>query len=151
MRHRHAHRKLGRTSAHRKSMLRNLATSLVLKERIITTVQKAKELRPFIERAVTLGKRGDLHSRRLAAAYFHAGNQNWNENPKHCKRGAERTAGVAALSKLFDVISPRYLDRRGGYTRILKLGHRKGDGAEMAIIEFVESESNRETDKKVTP
>lgn len=138
MRHRNSGRKLGRTSSHRKSLLRSLATSLVLSERIVTTVQKAKELRPFIERAVTLAKRGDLHARRLAATYFHAGNQNWNDNPKHTKRGAERTAGVAALAKLFDVISARYLDRKGGYTRILKLGHRRGDGAEMAIIEFVE-------------
>lgn len=124
-------------------MLRNLATSLVLHERITTTVQKAKELRPFIERAITLGKRGDLQSRRLAASYFHAGNQNWNEDPRHYKHGSERTAGVAALAKLFDVIAARYMDRKGGYTRILKLGFRKGDGAEMAIIEFVEPMSNK--------
>ncbi len=141
MRHLNAHRKLGRTSAHRKSLLRNLATSLVLNERLVTTLQKAKELRPFIERAVTLGKRGDLHARRLAAGYFHAGNQNWNANPRHPKHGPDRTAGVAALAKLFDVIAARYSERKGGYTRILKLGSRRGDNAEFAIIEFVEPSS----------
>lgn len=141
MRHLNAHRKLGRTSSHRKSLLRSLATSLVLNERIITTLQKAKELRPFVERAVTLGKRGDLHARRLAASYFHAGNQNWNANPKRLRNGVSRTAGVAALAKLFDVLSARYSDRKGGYTRILKLGSRRGDGAELALIEFVESET----------
>lgn len=138
MRHLNAHRKLGRTSSHRKSLLRNMATSLVLNERIVTTLQKAKELRPFVERAVTLGKRGDLHSRRLAASYFHAGNQGWNDNPKRLKHGSDRTAGVAALAKLFDVLAARYSTRKGGYTRILKLGSRRGDGAELAIIEFVE-------------
>ncbi|MFQ3580960.1 50S ribosomal protein L17 [Chloracidobacterium validum] len=142
MRHLNAHRKLGRTSAHRKSLLRNLATSLVLNEKLVTTLQKAKELRPFVERAVTLGKRGDLHARRLAAGYFHAGNQKWNSNPKRLQTGTQRTAGVAALSKLFDVLSARFSDRKGGYTRILKLGTRRGDGAELAIIEFVGPEDN---------
>jgi len=138
MRHLNAHRKLRRTSSHRKSLLRNLATSLVLNERLVTTLQKAKELRPFVERAVTLGKRGDLHSRRLAAGYFHAGNQQWNANPKRLRHGSNRTSGVAALAKLFDVLAARYSERKGGYTRILKLGTRRGDGAELAIIEFVE-------------
>jgi large subunit ribosomal protein L17 len=140
MRHLNAHKKLGRTSSHRKSLLRNLATSLVLNERLITTLQKAKELRPFVERAVTLGKRGDLHARRLAAGYFHAGNQGWNANPKRLKHGSERTAGIAALAKLFDVLAARYSERKGGYTRILKLGSRRGDGAELAVIEFVDTE-----------
>jgi large subunit ribosomal protein L17 len=108
---------------------------------LVTTLQKARELRPFIERAVTLGKRGDLHARRLAAAYFHAGNQNWNANPRRPKHCSDRTAGVAALAKLFDVIAVRYLERKGGYTRILKLGSRRGDNAELAIIEFVEPSS----------
>jgi large subunit ribosomal protein L17 len=140
MRHLNAHRKLGRTSSHRKSLLRNLATSLVLNERLITTLQKAKELRPFVERAVTLGKRGDLHARRLAAGYFHAGNHGWNANPKRLKHGSERMAGIAALAKLFDVLAARYSERKGGYTRILKLGSRRGDGAELAVIEFVDTE-----------
>jgi LSU ribosomal protein L17P len=144
MRHLKAHRKLGRTSSHRKALLRNLATSLVLNERIVTTLPKAKALRPFIERAVTLGKRGDLHARRLAARYFHAGNQDWNANPKRLKHGSERTAGVAALAKLFDVLAARYSERPGGYTRILKLGHRRGDGAELALIEFVEASNKKQ-------
>ncbi len=138
MRHLNAHRKLGRTSAHRKSLLRNLATSLIINERLVTTLPKAKELRPFVEKAITLGKRGDLHARRLAAAYFHAGNQNRNL----AGRGArpERTAGVLALSKLFDTVAARFSERPGGYTRIIKLGRRRGDGAELAIIELIGSE-----------
>ena len=151
MRHLKAHRKLGRTSEHRHSMLRNLATSLINSrdERITTTLPKAKELRPFIERAITLSRRarsvdGDdaaaqaLHLRRQAAGYFHAGNTAMK--PATGKRGQlrpERTAGVAALKRLFDELGERYKDRPGGYTRILKLGHRDGDDAELAIIELV--------------
>ena len=153
MRHLKAHRKLGRTSEHRHSMLRNLATSLINSrdERITTTLPKAKELRPFIERAITLSRRarsfdGDdaavqaLHLRRQAAGFFHAGNTAMK--PATGKRGQlrpQRSAGVAALKRLFDELGERYKDRPGGYTRILKLGHRDGDDAELAIIELVDN------------
>jgi large subunit ribosomal protein L17 len=153
MRHLKAHRKLGRTSEHRHSMLRNLATSLINSrdERITTTLPKAKELRPFIERAITLSRRahsvdGDdaaaqaLHLRRQAAGFFHSGNTAMK--PATGKRGQlrpQRTAGVAALKRLFDELGERYKDRPGGYTRILKLGHRDGDDAELAIIELVDN------------
>jgi large subunit ribosomal protein L17 len=151
MRHLKAHRKLGRTSEHRHSMLRNLATSLINSrdERITTTLPKAKELRPFVERAITLSRRARaftdegadvsaLHLRRQAAGFFHAGNTAMS--PATGKRGQlkpARTAGVAALRRLFDELGERYKDRPGGYTRILKLGHRDGDDAELAIIELV--------------
>ena len=151
MRHLKAHRKLGRTSEHRNSMLRNLATSLINSrdERITTTLPKAKELRPFVERAITLSRRARtfsdegsdvraLHLRRQAAGFFHAGNTAMR--PATGKRGQlrpERTAGVAALKRLFGELGERYKDRPGGYTRILKLGHRDGDDAELAIIELV--------------
>jgi len=153
MRHLKAHRKLGRTSEHRHSMLRNLATSLInsREERLVTTLPKAKELRPFVERAITLSRRarsladdgsnaGALHLRRQAAGFFHAGNTTVSETTG--KRGQlrpERTAGVAALRRLFTDLGDRYKDRPGGYTRILKLGHREGDGAELAIIELVDN------------
>ncbi|HZI62750.1 MAG TPA: 50S ribosomal protein L17 [Pyrinomonadaceae bacterium] len=153
MRHLKAHRKLGRTSEHRHSMLRNLATSLINSrdERITTTLPKAKELRPFVERAITLSRRARafsdegsdvraLHLRRQAAGFFHAGNTAMS--PATGKRGQlkpARTAGVAALRRLFDELGERYKDRRGGYTRILKLGHRDGDDAELAIIELVDN------------
>lgn len=153
MRHLKAHRKLGRTSEHRHSMLRNLATSLINSrdERITTTLPKAKELRPFVERAITLSRRARafsdegadaraLHLRRQAAGFFHAGNTAMS--PATGKRGQlkpQRTAGVAALRRLFDELGERYKDRRGGYTRILKLGHRDGDDAELAIIELVDN------------
>ena len=153
MRHLKAHRKLGRTSEHRHSMLRNLATSLINSrdERIVTTLPKAKELRPFVERAITLSRRARtfsdegsdaraLHLRRQAAGYFHAGNTAMS--PATGKRGQlrpERTAGVAALKRLFSDLGERYKDRPGGYTRILKLGRRDGDNAELAIIELVDN------------
>jgi large subunit ribosomal protein L17 len=151
MRHQKAHRKLGRTTAHRISMLRNLATSLINSrdEQIVTTLPKAKELRPFVEKAITLsrnaqGLNGDegkvkaVHLRRQAAAYFHAGNtQHVATNGKRGQATAPRTAGVAALKRLFDELGERYKDRPGGYTRILKLGRREGDNAETAIIELV--------------
>ena len=158
MRHLNAHRKLGRTSEHRRSLLRNLATSLInaREERIVTTVPKAKELRPFVERAITLAKRasaleGDdaeargLHLRRQAAAFFHAGNR--AQAASTGRRGqprAPRTAGVAALKRLFDELGERYRDRPGGYTRIIRLGHRDGDNAELAIIELVDNPRERE-------
>ena len=153
MRHLKAHRKLGRTSEHRHSMLRNLATSLINSrdERIVTTLPKAKELRPFVERAITLSRRARsfsdegsaaqaLHLRRQAAGFFHAGNMTVSETTG--KRGQlrpERTAGVAALKRLFNDLGERYKDRPGGYTRILKLGYRAGDRAELAIIELVDN------------
>jgi large subunit ribosomal protein L17 len=134
------------------SMLRNLATSLInaRDERIKTTVQKAKELRPFVERAITLAKRANLlegdeaaiqalHLRRQAAGFFHAGNGRRSEELSRGRKQAEvpRTAGVAALKRLFDDLGKRYAERPGGYTRIIRLGHRDGDNAELAIIELV--------------
>jgi large subunit ribosomal protein L17 len=153
MRHLKAHRKLGRTSEHRHSMLRNLATSLInsREERIVTTLPKAKELRPFVERAITLSRKARsfadngsdaraLHLRRQAAGYFHAGNTTVSElTGKRGQLRPERTAGVAALRRLFNDLGDRYKDRPGGYTRILKLGHRDGDRAELAIIELVDN------------
>ena len=153
MRHLKAHRKLGRTSEHRHSMLRNLATSLInsREERIVTTLPKAKELRPFVERAITLSRRARsladdgsaaqaLHLRRQAAGFFHAGNTSVSEvTGKRGQLRPERTAGVAALRRLFTDLGDRYKDRPGGYTRILKLGHRDGDAAELAIIELVDN------------
>src|SRR5829696_5046276 len=153
MRHLKAHRKLGRTSEHRNSMLRNLATSLInsREERIVTTLPKAKELRPFVERAITLSRRARsfsddgaaaraLHLRRQAAGFFHAGNTAVSEiTGKRGQLRPERTAGVAALRRLFSELGERYKDRPGGYTRILKLGHRDGDRAELAIIELVDN------------
>jgi len=161
MRHLRAHRKLGRTSEHRMSMLRNLATSLInaRDERIVTTVPKAKELRSFVERAITLARRaqgleGDdaaaraVHLRRQAAGFFHAGNQNRAETVGRRKQSeVPRTAGVAALKRLFGELGERYRDRPGGYTRIIRLGNRDGDNAEMAIIELVDSPREREAAK----
>jgi large subunit ribosomal protein L17 len=151
MRHRKAHRKLGRTSEHRMSMLRNLATSLInaRDERIITTLPKAKELRPFVERAITLSRHAaslegngsearGVHLRRQAAGFFHAGNV--GQTAAAGRRGQvrpPRTAGVAAVHRLFEELGERYNDRPGGYTRIIKLGRRAGDGAELAIIELL--------------
>ncbi|MEZ5426490.1 MAG: 50S ribosomal protein L17 [Pyrinomonadaceae bacterium] len=159
MRHLKAHRKLGRTTAHRISMLRNMATSLVNsdKEHIVTTVQKAKELRPFVEKAITLARKAEnitgddaaakkVHLRRQAARYFHAGNHNFkNEQSRfrggkgEAKEKIERTAGVKAVQRLFDELGTRYKDRNGGYTRIIRLGRRNGDNAEMAVIELVDN------------
>jgi large subunit ribosomal protein L17 len=118
MRHRVAHRKLGRTTPHRTALLRNLATALFERERIRTTLPKAKELRPFAEKLITLAKREEnrLHARRLAARHI--------QDP-------------AVVKKLFDTIGSRFATRPGGYTRILRLGPRKGDGAEMAYLELV--------------
>src|SRR5690242_13801520 len=149
MRHLKAHRKLGRTSEHRHSMLRNLATSLInsREERIITTLPKAKELRPFVERAITLSRRAQnlsndepqaLHLRRQAAGFFHAGNTTVASlTGKRGQLRPERTAGVAALRRLFGELGERYKDRPGGYTRVLQMGHRDGHVAEIAIIALV--------------
>lgn len=120
MRHKHGYRKLGKETSHRKAMLRNLATSMVENGRITTTLPKAKELRKFVERLVTLGKKGEVHHRRLAAKILYKGD---------------------AVKKVFDDIGPRMKDRQGGYTRILKRGVRFGDGAQMATIEFVDHEA----------
>jgi large subunit ribosomal protein L17 len=129
MRHRVAHRKLGRTTPHRRALLRNLATALFEKERIRTTLPKAKELRPFAEKLITLAKREDdrLHARRLAARDL--------QDP-------------AVVKKLFDTLGPRFATRPGGYTRILHLGPRKGDGAEMAYLELVGYEYKPAKDEK---
>ena len=134
-------------------MLRNLATSLInsREERIITTLPKAKELRPFVERAITLSRKARslsddgsdaraLHLRRQAAGFFHAGNMAVSEmTGKRGQLRPERTAGVSALRRLFTDLGDRYKDRPGGYTRILKLGTRDGDRAELAIIELVDN------------
>lgn len=117
MRHRKKGRNLSRTASHRRALLRNMATSLFLHERIETTTAKAKELRPFAERLISLAKRGDLHARRIAG---------------------RKVSDRAVLGKLFDDLGPRFSERPGGYTRILKLGNRKGDAAEMALIELVD-------------
>ncbi|MEI5909223.1 50S ribosomal protein L17 [Bacillus spongiae] len=118
------YRKLGRTSAQRKALLRDLATDLIISERIETTEARAKELRSVVEKMITLGKRGDLHARRQAASFIR------NEV-------ADAESNQDAVQKLFADIAPRYSERQGGYTRIMKLGPRRGDGAPMAIIELV--------------
>ena len=117
MRHGSAHRKLGRTTAHRTAMFANMAASLIKHEQIVTTLPKAKELRPIVEKLVSLGKRGDLHARRQAIS---------------------QVRDVAQVGKLFSVLAPRYADRSGGYIRVLKAGFRHGDNAAMAVIEFVD-------------
>jgi large subunit ribosomal protein L17 len=119
MRHRVAGWKLGRNTSHRRALLRNLVTSLILEERIETTVTKAKALRPHVEKMITLGKKGDVASRRLAAGYLMT---------------------RESVDKLFDTIAPRFGDREGGYTRIVLTGFRKGDGGEKAFIELIGSE-----------
>jgi large subunit ribosomal protein L17 len=117
MRHKMAHRKLNRTASHRKAMFANMSSSLVEHEQIVTTLPKAKELRPFVEKLVTLAKKGDLNSRRIAIA---------------------RMRNKTQAKKLFDVLGPRYAERQGGYIRIMKAGFRYGDNAPMAVIEFVD-------------
>lgn len=117
MRHGLAHRKLNRTSEHRKAMFANMASSLIEHEQIVTTVPKAKDLRPIVEKLVTLAKKGDLASRR---------------------RAISKLRNQDAAKKLFDVLGARYEDRNGGYIRIMKAGYRHGDNAPMAVIEFVD-------------
>jgi len=121
MRHRMSGRKLNRTSAHRKAMFGNLASALIKHEQIKTTLPKAKELRSVVDRLITLGKRGDLHARRIAISRLHGD-----------KRMAE---------KLFSTLSDRYQDRAGGYTRLIKSGFRYGDSAPMAILELVDRDT----------
>ncbi|BAC12102.1 50S ribosomal protein L17 [Oceanobacillus iheyensis HTE831] len=115
-------RKLGRKTDSRMALLRNLASDLIIHERIETTEAKAKELRSIVEKMITLGKRGDLHARRQAAAFLY--NKETDEDNN-------------VIQKLFDDVAARYEDRQGGYTRVLKLNERQGDGAKMAIIELV--------------
>ena len=117
MRHGNAHRKLNRKPEHRKAMFANMAAALIKHEQIVTTLPKAKDLRPIVEKLVTLGKRGDLHARRQAISQI---------------------KDAAVVSKLFDAIATRYATRNGGYTRVLKAGFRQGDNAPMAVIEFVD-------------
>jgi large subunit ribosomal protein L17 len=117
MRHGNAHRKLNRTAEHRRAMFANMCVALIKHEQITTTLPKAKELRPIVEKLVTLGKRGGLHARRQAIA---------------------KVRDVAIVRKLFDVLGPRYKERQGGYTRIMKAGFRFGDNAPLAVIEFVD-------------
>ncbi|HZZ89516.1 MAG TPA: 50S ribosomal protein L17 [Caulobacteraceae bacterium] len=117
MRHGYAHRKLGRTTSHRTAMFANMAASLIKHEQIVTTLPKAKELRPFVEKLVTLAKKGDLHARRIAIS---------------------RVRDVDQVGKLFATLGPRYTSRNGGYIRVLKAGFRHGDNAAMAVIEFVD-------------
>lgn len=120
------YRKLGRTSDQRKAMLRDLATSLIVNERIETTEARAKELRKVVEKLITLGKRGDLHARRQAAQVL-----------RRVEISNEDDTTQFVLQKLFNEVAPRYTERQGGYTRIMKKGPRRGDGSEMVIIELV--------------
>src|ERR1700724_1318493 len=117
MRHGKDHRKLNRTAEHRRAMFGNMAAALIKHEQITTTLPKAKDLRPIVEKLVTLGKRGDLHARRQAIAQIR---------------------DVPMVKKLFEVLGPRYKERNGGYTRIMKAGFRYGDNAPVAVIEFVD-------------
>jgi len=117
MRHGKTLRKLNRTASHRKAMFANMAASLIEHEQIVTTLPKAKEIRPIVEKLITLGKRGDLHARRQAISAIR---------------------DVQLVAKLFDVLATRYADRHGGYIRIMKAGYRFGDNAPLAVVEFVE-------------
>lgn len=127
MRHNKSGRRLGRNSSHRSAMMRNMVTSLILHEKITTTDARAKELRKIVDKMITLGKRGDLHARRQALTVIR-----------------ERKV----VAKLFDMVAPRYKDRPGGYTRIIKIGSRLGDNAPQSIIELVEEEFTARPRKK---
>ena len=126
-----SYRKLGRTSSPRKALLRDLTTDLLINERIVTTEARAKEVRSTAEKMITLGKRGDLHARRQAAAYVR------NEIASVEEQDDNSVVVKSALQKLFSDLAPKYADRKGGYTRILKTAPRRGDGAPMVIIELV--------------
>ncbi len=121
MRHTNAHRKLNRKPEHRRAMFANMAAALIKHEQIVTTLPKAKDLRPIVEKLVTLGKRGGLHARRQAIAQIR---------------------DVPMVKKLFEVLGPRYRERNGGYTRVLKAGFRYGDSAPVAVIEFVDRDTS---------
>ena len=138
MRHGNKLRKLGRSVAHRRALLRNLATSLFLHGRIQTTLPKAKELKRVADKLVTLGKRGDLHARRNAMAYLNMINREHDGN-------ANKTT---AVHNLFTDVAERFKERNGGYTRVLKLGTRPGDRAEMALVELVEAEVDKKDRRK---
>lgn len=125
-----AYRKLGRTSSQRKAMLRDLTTDLIVHERIETTEARAKELRSVVEKMITLGKRGDIHARRQAAQFIR------REQVTTTNEEGEAQE-IFALQKLFDDVAPRYAERQGGYTRIMKVGPRRGDGAPVVVIELV--------------
>jgi len=136
--HRKTFRKLGRNSAHRRALFRNMATSLILHQKIETTLCKAKELRRVVEKMVTLGKRGSLHARRQAMAFLQPINR--TESGFSEKR--------TAVHQLFEEIAPRFQERNGGYTRITKTGSRKGDRAPMAVIEFVTEPLEKKGDRR---
>ncbi|KQT60245.1 MULTISPECIES: 50S ribosomal protein L17 [unclassified Aureimonas] len=121
MRHGNRGRKLNRTHEHRKAMFANMVASLIVHEQIVTTLPKAKDLRPIMEKMITLGKRGDLHARRQAIS---------------------QVRDETCIKKLFDTLAPRYAERQGGYCRVLKAGFRRGDNAPMAVIEFVDRDPN---------
>lgn len=125
-----SYRKLGRTSSQRKAMLRDLTTDLIINERIVTTEARAKEVRSTAEKMITLGKRGDLHARRQAAAFV-------RNEVADVREENEGVVVETALQKLFSDIAPRYTERNGGYTRILKTEPRRGDAAQMVILELV--------------
>lgn len=125
-----SYRKLGRTSSQRKAMLRDLTTDLLINERIVTTEARAKEVRSTAEKMITLGKRGDLHSRRQATAFV-------RNEVASVREENEDIVIESALQKLFNDIAPRYAERQGGYTRILKTEPRRGDGAPMVVLELV--------------
>ena len=130
MRHNKGYRKLSRTSSHRKAMFRNMATSLMIHEHIETTLPKAKELKRIADKLVTLGKKGSLHDRRKAMSFLMPVN-------REAKGNASK---LTAVHKLFEEIAPRYSERSGGYTRVLRTRRREGDNAQLAIIQFVEQE-----------
>ena len=125
-----AYRKLGRTSAHRKSMLRNLTTDLLVNGKIVTTETRAKEVRKFADKMITLGKKGDLAARRRAAAFM-------MDVVADVKEDGDKVVVQTALQKLFDEVAPRFKDRNGGYTRIIKMQERRGDAAKMVVLELV--------------
>jgi large subunit ribosomal protein L17 len=127
MRHRNAGFKLGRNTSHRRALLRNLTTSVIIEDRVETTVAKAKAVRPHVEKMITLGKRGDLHARRQALSFLQTDD---------------------AVTRLFDTVAPRYGDRQGGYLRIVRTGFQKGDGAEKAFIELLGAEKQLEQKAK---
>ncbi|MGB8261400.1 MAG: 50S ribosomal protein L17 [Terracidiphilus sp.] len=127
MRHRNAGFKLGRNTSHRQALLRNLTTSVILEDRVQTTVAKAKAVRPHVEKMITLGKKGDLHSRRQALAFLRTDD---------------------AVTRLFEEVAPRYGDRQGGYLRIVRTGFQKGDGAEKAFIELLGAEKQLEVKRQ---
>jgi large subunit ribosomal protein L17 len=127
MRHRNAGFKLGRNTSHRRALLRNLVTSVLVEDRVETTLTKAKAVRPLVEKMITLGKKGDLHSRRQALSYMMT---------------------AKSVDRLFDTVAPRYKDRQGGYLRIVRTGFQQGDGAEKAFIELLGAEKQLEVKRQ---